>query len=191
MSRIVIIFSVLLFASGCLSHSHLKFQGIPIDGDLIKLTEELKGRGYTEVKAEGEDQMDFSGKFLDRDCQVCLFITKKSRTPYMVRVDLPKEPHDSVKFSYERLKKHCASILGPGASKYRQFNNSSRFLFNEPKLVRDPQNGDYTRYLSNRGSVYLEVKSDYLSIIYLDKKNHEISVKEGGEDIYPEGAREY
>lgn len=179
----IVILIIIIFSTGCSSRDHLKFRGIPISGDLKSFTEELKKMGYQEAEAEVDDQMKFTGKFLERDCNVFLSTTKKSRTPYMVRVDLPKEPHDSVKYSYERLKQHCASILGPGASRYQQFSNSSRFLFNEPGLVKDPKNGDYTRYLSLKGSVFLEVKSDYLSIIYLDKKNSELSVAEGGKPI--------
>ncbi len=188
-ARNIILPGLILFSAGCSSHDHLKFQGIPITGDLIKFTEMLKEKGYIEVKADGDDQMKFKGRFLERDCNVYLSMTKKSRTPYLVRVDMAKEPHDSVKYSYERLKQHCESILGTGASKYQQFNNSSRFLFNEPKLVRDPQDGDYTRYLSRIGSVYLEVKLDYLSITYLDKKNCQLSVAEGGKEINPESDR--
>lgn len=179
--KIFIILSIVVLSTACSSNGHLKFLGIPINGDLKSFTEALKKKGYQEAPVDGKDQMKFTGKFLEKDCEVYLFATDKSKTPYMVRVDFPKESHDSVKYSYERLKNHCASILGPGASKYQQFNNSSRFLFNEPKRVIDPKNGDYTRYLSRRGSVFLEVKFDYLSITYQDKKNGELSVAEGGE----------
>jgi hypothetical protein len=176
--RIFILLSIFTFLAGCSWNDHLKFQGIPIDGDLKKFAGILKERGYTEVQADTADQLKFKGRFLEKDCTVCLYTTKKSHTPYMVKVDLAEEPHDSVQYSYERLKTHCASILGPGASKYQQFNNSSRFLFNEPKREIHAQNGDYTRYISRRGSVYLEVKSDYLSIKYLDRKNNEVSMAE-------------
>jgi hypothetical protein len=189
--RIFILSGTLTFLIGCSWNDHLKFQGIQIDGDLKKFAERLIERGYTEMPAEGDDQMKFKGRFLDKDCTVCLYTTKKSHTPYMVKVDLAEEPHDSVQYSYERIKSHCASILGPGASKYQQFNNSSRFLFNEPKREIHAQNGDYTRYIGRRGSVYLEVKFDYLSVIYLDRKNNEISEAEGGNKINLERGRDY
>jgi hypothetical protein len=182
-TRDLIILVLIIIGTGCSSNDHLKFRGLPITGDLGSFKEELGKMGYQEVRSDDEGQMKFTGKFLEKDCMVYLSATKESHIPYMVRVDLPREPHDSVKYSYERLKNHCASILGPGASRYKQFSNSSRFLFNEPGLVKDPQNGDFTRYLSRKGSVYLEVKLDYLSIIYLDKKNSEISAAEGGKKI--------
>jgi hypothetical protein len=182
--KIFIILSIVALSTGCSSYDHLKFLGIPINGDLKIFTEELKKKGYQEAQVNEKDQMKFTGKFSERDCEVYLFTTYKSKTPYMVRVDFLKESHDSVRYNYERLKNHCASILGPGASKYQQFNNSSRFLFNEPKRVIDPKNGDYTRYLSRKGSVFLEVKFDYLSITFLDKKNSELSVAEGGKQIF-------
>lgn len=188
---VIIILSIIIFSTGCSSRGHLKFQGIPINGTLESFTEELKNIGYKEAKAEREDQIKFSGRFLDRDCNVYLSTTNKSKTPYMVRVDFQKEHHDSIKYSYERFKKHCASILGPGASKYQQFSYSSRFLFNEPKLAREPKNGDYTRYLGSKGSVFLEVRYDYLSIIYLDKRNNELLVSEGGKKLNLQSGKEF
>ncbi len=187
----VIIFSIIILSIGCSSRNHLKFQGVPINGDLTVFTEELIRMGYQAAQTEEEDKMKFTGKFLEKDCSIYLSTTKESHTPYMIRVDLQEEPYDSLKISYERLKEYCASILGPGASKYQQFNNSARFLFNEPKLARDPKNGDFTRYLGRAGNVYLEVKFDYLSITYLDKKNSELSVVEGGKEINPENGKEY
>lgn len=187
----VIIFSIIILSIGCSSRNHLKFQGIPLNGDLTVFTEELIRMGYQVAPTEEENKVKFTGKFLEKDCSIYLSTTKKSQTPYMVRVDFKEEPYDSLKISYERLKEYCASILGPGASKYQQFNNSARFLFNEPKLARDPKNGDFTRYLGRKGSVYLEVKFDYLSITFLDKKNSKISVEEGGKEINPENGKEY
>lgn len=187
----VFIVSIIIFSILCSSCDHLKFQGLPINGDLKSFTEELNRMGYRAEEAEEEDQMKFKGKFLEKDCTVYLSTTQKTNTPYMLRVDLPKEPYDSIKNSYERLKEHCASILGPGASKYQQFNYSSRFLFNEPKLVREPRNGDYTRYLSRKGNVYLKVNFDYLSITYIDKRNSELSVEEDGKVINPENGKEF
>ena len=187
----VFIFSIIILSIGCSSRNHLKFQGVPINGDLTVFTEELVRMGYQTAQTEEEDKMKFTGKFLEKDCSIYLSTTKESHTPYMIRVDLQEEPYDSLKISYERLKEYCASILGPGASKYQQFNNSARFLFNEPKLARDPKNGDFTRYLGRAGNVYLEVKFDYLSITYLDKKNSELSVVEGGKEINPENGKEY
>lgn len=187
----VFIFSIIILSIGCSSRNHLKFQGVPINGDLTVFTEELIRMGYQAAQTEEEDKMKFTGKFLEKDCSIYLSATKESHTPYMIRVDLQEEPYDSLKISYERLKEYCASILGPGASKYQQFNNSARFLFNEPKLARDPKNGDFTRYLGRAGNVYLEVKFDYLSITYLDKKNSELSVVEGGKEINPENGKEY
>lgn len=192
--RIIISYLIitgLILLVSCSSPGHVKFQGLPIDGDLNVFKTELQKKGYMEVNPDGEEQLKFAGLFLDHESSLLVFTTLKSHTPYMVRVDMPREAHDSIKFSYERIKKHCASILGPGASRYQQFNNSSRFLFNEPKLVREPKVGDYTRYLSNEGSVFLKVMSDYLSVIYVDKKNAELSVEEGGQALNLEDGAEY
>ena len=80
------------------------------------------------------------------------------------------------------MKKRCASVYGEGASRYQQFRNSPRFLFNEEKLVREPKPGDYTRYITGTGIIILEVRLDYLSITYLDRLNNEINRKEGGKE---------
>ncbi len=178
------------FLVACSSGGHVEFQGIPIDGTIGVFTEKLKNIGYCKYESEREDQIKYSGLFLGRDCIATISATNKSKTPYSIRIDFSKEHPDSIKYSYEKLMKHCASVLGPGASKYQQFNSSSRFLFNEPKLIRNPRNGDFTRYLSRNGSVILEVKNDYLSITLIDRKNNELSLSEGGRMIDLENGRE-
>lgn len=168
----------IFFLSSCQSDKHLLFKNIPISGNFRSFADKLVKTGFTEKQLTEDKQISLKGVFLDKYCDVYVYGTKKSQTTYMVRVNLPDEVHDSIKYSYERLQRLYASLYGKGISKYQQFNNSPRFLFNEPKLIREPKTGDYTRYDTPSGTISLEVMLDYISIIYLDKRNDKIREKE-------------
>ncbi len=168
--RLLLLFIV--FLNSCHSDEHLLFENIPIQGDVESFTGELVKSGFTEPKILRDSLFQLKGVFLDKRCEVYVYGKGKSQTVYKVRVNLPKETYDSIKYSYNRLQKLCSSKYGKGVSKYQQFHNSPRFLFNEPKLIRQPKPGDYTRYTTETGTVTLEVRLDYISITYLDKKNN-------------------
>ena len=176
-------FLILVFMFiGCSSHKHLTFENIPVDGNLETFIKELASMDFTEQKSYEEDQAELTGIYCEKNCEISVFSTPKSQTVYKVVVNLQKEPPDSIKATYERLKKRCSLNYGEGASIYQQFHNSPRFLFNEPKLVREPKPGDYTRFMIRSGTIFLEVRLDYLSITYIDRKNNLINKKEGGKE---------
>ncbi len=167
-----------IFLSSCHPGEHLLFKNIPIDGNFRSFADKLVKSGFTEKQQTEDNKIVLNGEFMEKQCEVYVYSTEKSQTTYMVRVNLPDEVHDSIKYSYDKLQKLYTSQYGKGISKYQQFNNSPRFLFNEPKLIREPKPGDYTRYDSRSGTVILEVSSDNISIIYIDRRNNKIKAKE-------------
>ncbi|HKK42119.1 MAG TPA: hypothetical protein VJ963_06905, partial [Bacteroidales bacterium] len=155
----------------CSPGDHISFENIPVDGKLDAFTNELLSLGFIKQKSYEENLSRVSGTYCGKNCVISVFATPETKSAYKVVVNFQKEPHDSVKVTYQDLNKRCASIYGKGASIYQQFHNSPRFLFNEPKLIREPRPGDYTRYLTRSGTIILEVRLDYLSVTYIDKSN--------------------
>jgi hypothetical protein len=171
---------LIVVLTGCSSKKSLSFEGIPLDGSIDTFSAGLAKKGFVPGKDDDGKQRKLDGMYLGRYCSVYVFGTPVTGRTYKVRVDLQQEPHDSIRYSYERLRRDFAMQYGTGASKYRQFRNSARFLFNEARLVREPGPDDYTLYRTPWGTVTIEVESDYFSIIYTDSRNYGLFLKEGG-----------
>jgi hypothetical protein len=170
------IFLLLLFylLHSCVSEKHLEFNDVPINGSLNVFSNELIKLGFTEPQLINENQIRLNGIFLERKCEIYVYGTSKSQTVYEVRVNMPGEVRDSLEYSYERIKNIFSSKYGMGTSKYQQFRNSERFLFNEPKLIRHISPGDFTRFKTDSGEIIIEVQDGYISITFSDKLNNEI-----------------
>jgi hypothetical protein len=175
-----IIFLLLFIAvlNGCLPEEHLEFNNVPINGHPDKFAIELNKLGFTEPQITKENQIKLNGVFLEKNCEIYVYGTSKSRTAYKVTIILPKEVRDSLEYSFGKIQKLYSSKYGNGTSKYQQFRNAERFLFNEPKRIRHLSKGDFTRYTTDSGSISIEVMEGYLSITYLDKLNYDISKSE-------------
>ena len=169
---------LIVLLNGCFSEKHLEFNNVPINGNLDKFANELIKQGFTETQLSKENQIKLNGAFFKKNCEIFVYGTSKSQTVYEVRVTLPVEVHDSLEFSFEKIQKLYTSEYGVGTSKYQQFQNAERFLFNEPKNIRHLNTGDFTRYKTDSGDITLEVRDGYISINYLDKLNNKIRERE-------------
>lgn len=173
---------LIILLNGCLSEEHMEFENVPINGKPDKLANELNKLGFTEPQLIEENQFKLNGVFLEKYCEIYVYGTRKSQTAYKVTVILPREVRDSLESSFGRIQKLYSSKYGKGTNKYQQFNNAERFLFNEPKLIRQLSIGDFSRYTTDSGSITMEVREGYISITYLDKLNNEISKSEMEEE---------
>ena len=178
--NVLIVLLILLF-NGCSSNRHMEFKNVPINGNLNDFVSELTKSGFAAPKLKEENQIELSGVFLEKNCEIFAYGTKLSRTVYKVRVDLPEEEQDSIEYRFEKIKQMFTSQFGNGTSKYQQFQNSERFLFNEPKRIRSLSPGDFTRFNTRLGVITMVVQKGYISITYLDKRNNEIWKREVGE----------
>lgn len=178
--RIFLPVLILLF-SGCSAKKHMEFNNIQINGNLDKFVNELIVTGFSVPQLVKENQIRLNGVFFEEDCEINVYGTSKSQTVYKVVVNLPGEIHDSIEHRFEKLKELFSSKFGPGTSRYQQFQNSERFLFNEPKRLRHLSQGDFTRFTTGSGEITMVVRDGYISITYLDKQNNEIWKKETGE----------
>lgn len=176
---------LVILLNGCSSEEHIEFNDVPINGHPVKLAAELNKLGFTGPQLTGENQIKLQGVFLEKNCEIHVYGTRKSQTAYKVIVILPGEVPDSLESSFGKIQKLYSSKYGKGTNRYLQYQNAERFLFNEPKLRRRLSTGDFTRYTTDSGSITVEVQKGYISITYLDKRNNEIGKSEMEEETVP------
>jgi len=165
----------------------MEFKDIPINGHHYKLADELHKLGFTEPQLTIENQIRLNGVYLEKNCEIYVYGTRKSQTAYKVTVNLPGEGRDSLEHNFGKIQKLYSSKYGKGTSRYQQYKNAERFLFNEPKLIRRLSSGDFSRYTTDSGSITMEVREGYISITYLDKLNNEIGKSEMEEETAQSG----
>ena len=168
---IVFFFLLNIVLTGCLSEDHLKFENIPINGNLDTFANDLVRIGYTASPASEENLIKLKGVFLEKDCDIYLYGTNENRIAYKVVVNLPGESRDSLEYTFAKIQMLYTSRYGIGKSKYKKHRTAERFLFNEPKRIRHLSVGDYTRYDNKTGDITIEVREGFISIIYSDKLN--------------------
>jgi hypothetical protein len=177
-TRNILLLSLFVFLIGCSSKEHMEFKSVAINGNVNEFAKELVKLGFTEPQLTGENQIKLTGEILEKSCDIYVYSTKKSQTTYKVRVNLPGEVHDSLEKSFEKIQKLYTAKYGRGISKYQQFKNAERFLFNEPKFTRHITTGDFTKYVTDSGVITMEAMNGYISITFLDKLNNETMISE-------------
>lgn len=178
-TRIIITFILLfILINGCSSEEHLKFLNVPINGSIAEFADELIKLGFTEAPKMEESQLKLNGMFIEKKCEIDLYGTSKSQTVFKVIVNMPTENSDSLNVAFSRIQKLCSSKYGLGRSEYKQYRNSDRFHFNEPRRIRQLNAGDFTRYTKASGIIIVEVHSGSISITLTDKLNSEIQKNE-------------
>ena len=175
--NICLLLSIILI-NGCFSEKHLEFETIPINGSLDIFADELIKLGFNEAQSTKENQLKLNGVFFGKECEIYVDGTGKTQTAYKVTVNMPVEVMDSLVKSYGEMQKLYKLKYGNGTSRYQQYKDADRFLFNEPKRTRRLSKGDFTRYRTKSGIIILEVREGYVSVNYSDKLNTEIMKSE-------------
>lgn len=147
---------------------------MPIDGRLDKFAGELAKSGFIISDSTKKNEIILNADFLNKKCKIHAHGTHKNNLAYKVVVDLPAEVPDSLQSGFEKLQKLYSSKYGNGKTRYQQYRNPERLLFNEPRLKRQIRKGDNTKYTTDSGFITIVVRDGYISIIYLDKLNNEI-----------------
>ena len=178
MKQSIFLFVIIILLNSCSSKEHLKFNNVPIDGRLDKFVSEVTQSGFIPSDSTKNNEVLLNGDFLKKDCKIYAFGTNKNNVVYKVIVELPKEVHDSLQNSFERIQQLFSSKYGIGTSRYQQYRKRESLLFNVPRLKRDIRTGDFTKYTTDSGDIIMEVQEGYISITYLDKLNDEIRQRE-------------
>jgi len=177
-TRIFFLFLLLNFLNGCSSEQHMKFLDVPINGSIDKFADELIKLGFTVAPLKEENQLKLTGMFIEKQCEIDLYGTSNSQTVYRIKVSIPTENRDSLDVSFGKIQKLCSSKYGIGRSEYKQYRNSNRFHFNEPRRIRQLNPGDFTRYITASGIIIVEVQTKSISVTFTDKLNSEIQKSE-------------
>jgi hypothetical protein len=177
----IFLFLSILLLNSCFADEHIEFNNVPVNGNLDNFANELIKLGFTDQEGTEENQIKLRGVFLEKECEIYVYGTKKSQTAYKVRVNQPVEVHDSLENTFEKMQKQFTIKYGKGTNRYKQYQNSERFLFNEPKRKRHISTGDFSRYRTDSGNITLEVQDGYISVTFTDKLNDKIRKKETGE----------
>jgi hypothetical protein len=181
-TQIICLILFVAILNSCSSDKHQLFSNIEINGTIEQFADELAKNGFTDPSPVESNQIRMKGKFVGKDSELFIYGTDSTRTAYKVKVDLPVENSDSLQNTYEKCQELCSSLHGPGTKRYQQFNNSSRFLFNEPKIAKEIKPGDYTRFTTKTGTIYLVVRTGVISVIFLDHINYELKRKESASE---------
>lgn len=188
--RSVFLFAIIVLLNSCSPKGHLLFNGIPIDGHIESFARKLTKSGFIISDSTTKNEIILNGKFLNKECKISVFGTSKNRLAYKLIAELPEEVNDSLENSFEKTQKLLSLTYGPGTTRYEQYKDPERLLFNEPGLKRQIKKGDYTRYNNGSGIVLMEVQDGFISITFLDRMNNEIRKREKAEEDKKENNQE-
>ncbi|MDO9255245.1 MAG: hypothetical protein Q7U54_07015 [Bacteroidales bacterium] len=178
----IFLFVIVVFLSSCSSKGHMRFDDVPIDGRIDKFASELTKQGFILSDSSLKNEIIVRGKFLNKECKISVLGTSKNNVAYKVIAELPQEVNDSLEQSFKKMQKLFSSTYGNGTTRYKQYKNPERFMFNERGLKRRIMKGDYSRYNTDLGILLMEVQDGFISITYWDKLNNEIRKREKAEE---------
>jgi hypothetical protein len=184
MKKYLLLF-VLLFQFVCTNaQDHLKFRGIPINGNIENFILKMRSIGYEKV-CQINDGALMKGEFAGMNCEVTIICSQKTHTVAKIVIDSPKY-YDwvSIKMDYLKYKDQYSKKYG---------NLTSDEYFIDPYHEGDglelqaisSNKGIYSfSYTDGNGVVYLKISNDStLSFGYEDKENMHILAKEEEEKI--------
>lgn len=107
MKRLVtsIILCLLVYCAS--AQQHMKFMGIPIDGNINNFTTKLKAKGATispNNKYAGKGLRIFDGEFYDRPCEFAVRYNKKTGTVYEVLTIIKSDTRHYLENLMEEIK---------------------------------------------------------------------------------------
>jgi hypothetical protein len=112
MKRILLLFVLLLSISPIKSQEHLKFRGVPIDGNVNSFIDKLRDLGYYLYDSSDSDEIIMKGKFLNKDCDIIIVTTPKYRTVAKVVVSTQEY------YSWSSIKKDYIEVKHQYCIKY-------------------------------------------------------------------------
>ena len=180
-NHIIFTLLVLTLLNSCSSKKHLEFENIPVGGKLDTFTLSLLKSGFIKTHPAKENTQTFEGNYLEKYCTIEVFATNNNRTVYKVRVNMPSVKGDSLKLNFESIQRIFTARYGNGKSRYQQYKNPKRLLFNEPGIKRVLKRGDNTTFTTVEGKIRIEVQDGYISITYLNTANNEIRKRESND----------
>ena len=175
--------SLLLVFTQC-NFSHLRFEGIPIDGPIEPFVQKLKEKGFKPVEKWEEMQClkcTVAGK---SNCQVFVLRNVKRDIVYRVVVCMPfRDNWEQIERDYQYLQRYYIKKLGAPDEFHSNFEVSREVERNEDKwklLCADKCNYTSTWEVDG-GKIYLEMShiedenENCVRVLFYDKVNDVVS----------------
>lgn len=166
------IFFIIFFLPTILYAQHLKFMGIPIDGDINTFGKQLEAKGFKVDKTDGE-VMFLTGKFTGEDVSVGILSSVESKKVCRIVVFFDKET------SWSSLKTHYTRLKENYSAKYEVEKDYHFFIDPyyegdgyEMSAVRNDKCRYSVFYKAEFGSIHLQInKIGCISVAYEDNLN--------------------
>ena len=175
--------SFLLVFTQC-NFSHLRFEGIPIDGPIEPFVQKLKEKGFKPVE-KWEEMQCLKGTFAGKsNCQVFVLRNVKRDIVYRVVVCMPfRDNWEQIERDYQYLQRYYIKKLGAPDEFHSNFEVSREVERNEDKwklLCADKCNYTSTWEVDG-GKIYLEMShiedenENCVRVLFYDKVNDVVS----------------
>ena len=175
--------SLLLVFTQC-NFTHLRFEGIPIDGPIEPFVQKLKEKGFKPVE-KWEEMQCLKGTFAGKsNCQVFVLRNVKRDIVYRVVVCMPfRDNWEQIERDYQYLQRYYIKKLGAPDEFHSNFEVPKEVERNEDKwrlLCVDKCNYASTWELDG-GKIYLEMShiededANCVRVLFYDKVNDVVS----------------
>ena len=175
--------SLLLVFTQC-NFSHLRFEGIPIDGPIEPFVQKLKEKGFKPVE-KWEEMQCLKGTFAGKsNCQVFVLRNVKRDIVYRVVVCMPfRDNWEQIERDYQYLQRYYIKKLGAPDEFHSNFEVPREVERNEDKwrlLCADKCNYASTWEVDG-GKIYLEMShiededANCVRVLFYDKVNDVVS----------------
>ena len=175
--------SLLLVFTQC-NFTHLRFEGIPIDGPIEPFVQKLKEKGFKPVE-KWEEMQCLKGTFAGKsNCQVFVLRNVKRDIVYRVVVCMPfRDNWEQIERDYQYLQRYYIKKLGAPDEFHSNFEVPKEVERNEDKwklLCADKCNYTSTWEVDG-GKIYLEMShiedenENCVRVLFYDKVNDVVS----------------
>ena len=175
--------SLLLVFTQC-NFTHLRFEGIPIDGPIEPFVQKLKEKGFKPVE-KWEEMQCLKGTFAGKsNCQVFVLRNVKRDVVYRVVVCMPfRDNWEQIERDYQYLQRYYIKKLGAPDEFHSNFEVPREVERNEDKwrlLCADKCNYTSTWEVDG-GKIYLEMShiedenENCVRVLFYDKVNDVVS----------------
>ncbi len=179
----IFLLSLLLVFTQC-NFSHLRFEGIPIDGPIEPFVQKLKEKGFKPVE-KWEEMQCLKGTFAGKsNCQVFVLRNVKRDIVYRVVVCMPfRDNWEQIERDYQYLQRYYIKKLGAPDEFHSNFEVPREVERNEDKwrlLCADKCNYASTWEVDG-GKIYLEMShiededANCVRVLFYDKVNDVVS----------------
>ena len=175
--------SLLLVFTQC-NFTHLRFEGIPIDGPIEPFVQKLKEKGFKPME-KWEEMQCLKGTFAGKsNCQVFVLRNVKRDIVYRVVVCMPfRDNWEQIERDYQYLQRYYIKKLGAPDEFHSNFEIPREVERNEDKwklLCADKCNYTSTWEVDG-GKIYLEMShiedenENCVRVLFYDKVNDVVS----------------